>query len=52
MEISGLVTAELNGARPLSHAVVSKELHSPSQHLPRRLVVMKQISSQQDKVHL
>ena len=52
VEVDGLVAAELDGAGPLSHAVVSEQLHCTGEDLSRGLVVMEQIPTQQNKVHL
>ena len=51
-EVDGLVAAKLNGAGLASHAVVPQQLHGAVEDLSRRLVVMEQVSPQQDEVHL
>ena len=52
VEVHGLVAAKLDGAGPLSHAVVSEQLHRTGEDLSRGLVVMEQVPTQQDKVNL
>lgn len=52
MEVPLWVAAVLNGTRPVSHAVIPQELHAPTQSLSRGLIVMVQVSAQQDEVNL
>jgi len=51
-EVDGGVAEELQLARSISKAVVPKHLHGPVHGWPTRLVFVKEISSQQDGIHV
>ena len=51
-KVGGLVAQDLDADGSAVQAVFAQDLHGPHQARLRRLVVMKQVSSQEHKVHL
>ena len=52
MEVSGLITHDLELHFPVPQAVVAQRLHALLQRLPRWLVVVEEIARKQYHVHL
>ena len=52
LEVSGLVTEHPEAHWPVAHAVLTQELHSAVQDRARGLVVVEQVPSLKDEVHL